>query len=62
MQDSTIEGKSRKRVLVKFSGEALASDVGYGIDTEVLKYVANEIKKLVLVMFGLWVIPARLLL
>ena len=47
MQDSTTEGKNRKRVLVKFSGEALASQSGYGIDTDVLKYVASEIKKLV---------------
>lgn len=47
MQDSTTEGKNRKRVLVKFSGEALASQSGYGIDTDVLKYVAGEIKKLV---------------
>ena len=47
MQDGTREGKNRKRVLVKFSGEALASSVGYGIDSEVLKYVAGEIKKLV---------------
>lgn len=47
MQDSITEGKNRKRVLVKFSGEALASQSGYGIDTDVLKYVANEIKKLV---------------
>ncbi len=47
MQDSITEGKNRKRVLVKFSGEALASQSGYGIDTDVLKYVTNEIKKLV---------------
>jgi len=47
VQDSITEGKNRKRVLVKFSGEALASQSGYGIDTDVLKYVANEIKKLV---------------
>lgn len=36
-----------KRVLVKFSGEALAGDVGHGIDTQILKYIANEIKSLV---------------
>ena len=47
MQHSTTEGKNRKRVLVKFSGEALASQSGYGVDTDVLKYVAGEIKKLV---------------
>jgi uridylate kinase len=37
----------KKRVLVKFSGEALASDIGYGIDTKTLKYIAKEIKSLV---------------
>jgi uridylate kinase len=37
----------KKRVLVKFSGEALASDIGYGIDTKILKYIAQEIKTLI---------------
>ena len=36
-----------KRVLVKFSGEALAGDDGYGIDTKILNYIAHEIKQLV---------------
>lgn len=36
-----------KRVLVKFSGEALAGDDGYGIDTKILNYIAHEIKELV---------------
>ena len=36
-----------KRVLVKFSGEALAGEAGYGIDTQVLNYIAEEIKSLV---------------
>jgi len=36
-----------KRVLIKFSGEALAGDDGYGIDTKILDYIANEIKELV---------------
>ena len=36
-----------KRVLVKFSGEALAGAEGYGIDTKILKFIANEIKTLV---------------
>jgi len=35
-----------KRVLVKFSGEALAGEAGYGIDTRILKFIANEIKNL----------------
>jgi uridylate kinase len=38
---------SSKRVLVKFSGEALAGEAGHGIDTQILKYIANEIKSLV---------------
>ena len=33
-----------KRVLLKLSGEALAGEAGYGIDTDVLDIVANEIK------------------
>ena len=37
----------RKRVLVKFSGEALAGENGFGIDTAILKFIANEIKTLV---------------
>ena len=36
-----------KRVLVKFSGEALAGDEGYGIDTQILNFIAGEIKELV---------------
>ena len=36
-----------KRVLVKFSGEALAGEEGYGIDTSILDYIAEEIKELV---------------
>lgn len=36
-----------KRVLVKFSGEALAGEDGYGIDTKILDYIAHEIKQLV---------------
>ncbi len=38
---------ANKRVLVKFSGEALAGKDGYGIDTSILKYIAQEIKELV---------------
>jgi len=36
-----------KRVLVKFSGEALATEEGFGIDTTILKFIASEIKELV---------------
>ena len=38
---------TNKRVLVKFSGEALAGEEGYGIDTQILKYISQEIKSLV---------------
>lgn len=38
---------AKKRVLVKFSGEALAGEAGHGIDTKILKYIAVEIKSLV---------------
>lgn len=37
----------RKRVLVKFSGEALAGADGFGIDTKILKYIADEIENLI---------------
>ncbi len=37
----------KERVLVKFSGEALAGESGYGIDTQILDYIAREIKQLV---------------
>lgn len=36
-----------KRVLVKFSGEALSGDSGFGINVKILEYIANEIKSLV---------------
>lgn len=35
-----------KRVLLKLSGEALAGEAGYGIDTDVLEVIANEIKEM----------------
>lgn len=35
-----------KRVLVKFSGEALAGEGGFGIDSKILSFIANEIKRL----------------
>ena len=37
----------KQRVLVKFSGEALAGADGYGIDTKILAYIASEIKQLI---------------
>ena len=38
---------AKKRVLVKFSGEALAGTNGYGIDTQILHFISKEIKLLV---------------
>ncbi len=38
---------AKQRVLVKFSGEALAGESGYGVDTSILKFIAEEIKQLV---------------
>lgn len=35
-----------KRILLKISGEALAGDAGYGIDTDVLELLADEIKEI----------------
>lgn len=35
-----------KRVLLKLSGEALVGEQGYGIDPEVLKYTAKEVKEI----------------
>ncbi len=37
----------KQRVLVKFSGEALSAENGFGIDTSILKFIAKEIKELV---------------
>ncbi len=36
-----------KRVLVKFSGEALAGEAGHGIESKILNYISQEIKGLV---------------
>ena len=35
-----------KRILLKLSGEALAGDAGFGIDTDVLKVLAREITEI----------------
>ncbi|WP_201353423.1 UMP kinase [Hydrogenimonas urashimensis] len=37
---------AKQRVLVKFSGEALSGESGYGVDTSILKFIAEEIKQL----------------
>ncbi|EJF05894.1 uridylate kinase, partial [Thiovulum sp. ES] len=34
------------RVLIKFSGEALSGESGFGIDTEILDYISGEIKEI----------------
>lgn len=38
--------KPYQRILLKLSGEALAGDAGYGIDTDVLKILASEIREI----------------
>lgn len=35
-----------KRILLKLSGEALAGEAGYGIDTNILEVIANDIKEI----------------
>ena len=36
----------QNRVLIKYSGEVLAGDSSFGIDTDTLKFIALEIKEL----------------
>lgn len=36
----------KRRVLIKFSGEALSGECGFGIDLDILKFIAKEIKAL----------------
>lgn len=50
MQDTdtnTQNNAKRHRILVKFSGEALAGNNGFGIEIDILRYIAKEIKLLV---------------
>ncbi len=43
--DNQATGKSKyKRVLLKLSGEALAGEDGYGINTEVINNIAEDVK------------------
>lgn len=44
MADRSKQGY--RKILLKLSGEALAGDAGYGIDTEVMKLIAQEIAEL----------------
>ena len=36
-----------RRIILKLSGEALAGDQGYGIDPEVVNYIASQIKEVI---------------
>ncbi len=36
-----------KRILIKFSGEALAGENSFGIDTNILRFISSEIKSIV---------------
>ena len=42
-----MAGTPYKRVLLKFSGEALMGDTDFGISTDVLNYVAGEVKQVI---------------
>lgn len=46
MTPSKKRSEPYKRILLKLSGEALAGDLGYGIDTDVLNVLADEIKEI----------------
>ena len=48
--------KQKNRILIKFSGEALAGDDGFGINTKILQYLANEIKEVILAGFEIAVV------
>ncbi len=39
--------RESRRILIKFSGEALAGENGFGINTKTLKYLADEIKSVI---------------
>jgi uridylate kinase len=39
-----MERRPYRRVLIKLSGEALAGELGFGLDPKVLAYIANEIR------------------
>jgi uridylate kinase len=46
MSSGALRSEPYKRILLKLSGEALAGDAGYGIDTDVLKVIAAEVKEI----------------
>ncbi len=48
--------KQKNRILIKFSGEALAGEDGFGINTKILQYLANEIKEVILEGFEIAVV------
>ncbi len=48
--------KEKNRILIKFSGEALAGEDGFGINTKILQYLANEIKQVILEGFEVAVV------
>jgi len=46
-KEKHMAGTPYKRVLLKLSGEALMGDTEFGISTDVLSYVAGEVKKVI---------------
>lgn len=44
----TVEKPKYKRIVLKLSGEALAGDKGFGIDADVVRDIAEQVKEIVL--------------
>ncbi len=42
-----MSGPHYKRVLLKLSGEALAGNQGFGLDTDTVNHIANQIKEII---------------
>jgi uridylate kinase len=44
LEDALMAGKKYNRIVLKLSGEALAGEIGYGIDPTVIQSIAKQIK------------------
>jgi uridylate kinase len=47
LEDALMAGKKYNRIVLKLSGEALAGEIGYGIDPTVIQSIAKQIKDVV---------------
>lgn len=47
MEDTKMKEPLYKRVLLKISGEALAGPQGFGLDTETINQIANQVKEVI---------------